>query len=245
MCHFTAWLARLTSIGDTIASVNMHADETGIIVATGRGRKKKKISFIQWVDTNRDSSIYSRPLEHPFPHFFFERRFLFAILSFSLFFLVDIFLFSPALFIFSLVELVKKKGNRSINLSFICKEIREKILNIYLSGCVYIYTLFEGDLFKFYALRNNRLGERVKWKCLILSSETTFSFFLNPNIYSIVRKNLTKLLYFENFEVSSYIATIEVCHWLSPPLLPSDLRNTSGQLDSHLALQSNANFLSR
>lgn len=154
MCHFAAWLARLTSIEDTIASVNMHADETGIIYWE---KEKKKISFIQWVDTNRDSSIY--PFEDLFAHFFFECRFLF-VPWFSFFWWI-FFVFSR---IFVIVELVKKgnprgKENRSINPSFIfAKKSEKKLLKRLLSGYCDTLHVLEGNLFKFYTLCNNLYG---------------------------------------------------------------------------------------
>lgn len=55
----------------------------------------------------------SRPFEDLFPHFFFECRFLFVqrfSLPFSFLFFGGYFLFSPALFILLIAELVKK-GN--------------------------------------------------------------------------------------------------------------------------------------
>lgn len=89
----------------------MHADETGIIVDTLL-KKEKKISFIQWVDTNRDSSIYPGHSKIFFHISFSSVDFYSSNDSLSLFlsFFGGYFLFSPALFILLIAELVKK-GN--------------------------------------------------------------------------------------------------------------------------------------
>lgn len=154
MCHFAAWLARLTSIEDTIASVNMHADETGIIYWE-KEKKKYRLSN-GWIRIEIHLYIHSKI----FLHISFSSVDFYSCHD-SLFFGGYFFVFSR---IFVIVELVKKgnprgKENRSINPSFIfAKKSEKKLLKRLLSGYCDTLHVLEGNLFKFYTLCNNLYG---------------------------------------------------------------------------------------
>lgn len=132
----------------------MHADETGIIVDTLL-KKEKKISFIQWVDTNRDSSIYPGHSKIFFHISFSSVDFYSSNDSLSLFlsfFWWIFFVFSRVIHFFDRRtreerESMKKEGNRLINLSFIEKKFQTFTYRF----CIYTLHVFEGNLFKFYA----------------------------------------------------------------------------------------------
>lgn len=127
----------------------MHADETGIIVDTLL-KKEKKISFIQWVDTNRDSSIYPGHSKIFFHISFSSVDFYSSNDSLSLFlsfFWWIFFVFSRVIHFFEERESMKKEGNRLINLSFIEKKFQTFTYRF----CIYTLHVFEGNLFKFYA----------------------------------------------------------------------------------------------
>lgn len=138
----------------------MHADETGIIVDTLL-KKEKKISFIQWVDTNRDSSIYPGHSKI-FLHISFSSVDFYSsndsLSLFLSFFWWVFFFLSRVIHSFDRRtreerESMKKEGNRLINLSFIEKKFQTFTYRL----C--IYTRIRRKFIQVLCY-NNRYGKR-------------------------------------------------------------------------------------
>lgn len=158
----------------------MHADETGIIVDTLL-KKEKKISFIQWVDTNRDSSIYPGHSKIFFHISFSSVDFYSSNDSLSLFlsfFWWVFFVFSRVIYSFDRRtreerESMKKEGNRLINLSFI-----EKKFQTFTYGFVYIHSTYSKEIYSSFMLQQSIRKTRTKMKMFNLNlTKQHFLFF--------------------------------------------------------------------